>query len=97
MTKPEGRMMSHEDRCIRSKPLDPFSFFVIRSSVFFRHSLFGFRHYKSLQSGRRKVVQSYRADDLQALRTDFIHSIACRVPRRIIKINEVERWNSDGI
>src|ERR1043166_4508868 len=45
----------------------------------------------------RQVIQRRRADDLETLCTDFIQRIICGMPPGVIKINDIDRWNPNGV
>src|SRR6266436_5001407 len=50
-----------------------------------------------LQREFRQVIQRHGAGDLETLRTDFIQRIIRGVPPGVIKIDDIDRWNPDGV
>src|SRR5215467_9125047 len=50
-----------------------------------------------LQREFRQVIQSDGASNLETLRTDFIQRIIGGVPPGVIKINDIDRRNPNGV
>ncbi len=50
-----------------------------------------------LQREFRQVIQRHGAGDLETLRTDFIQRIIRGMPPGVIKINDIDRWNPNGV
>src|SRR5437762_14340819 len=50
-----------------------------------------------LQRKFRQVIQRHGANDLETLGTDFIQRIIRGVPPGVIKINDIDRWNPNGV
>ena len=50
-----------------------------------------------LQREFGQIIQRDGAGDLETLRADFVQRIIRGVPPGIIKINDIDRWNPNGV